>query len=275
MIKVTSLRKRFGKSIILNDVSFEIRDGNIIGVIGENGAGKTTLFRCLLNLCQIENGNIENSSKNRKIIFDLSPKLKGFSVRQYLKYFILLYGEKNEEQNGLDIDSILTKINLECSQHKKVSELSFGMKKLLYISTLLIGKTEFAVIDEPFNGLDEKSRNIVKNILTNLKKEYNATIIVSSHQHEQLDDICDCYLEIGNGNVNYIPFFKSNTSFEITINDNVDILEYYKNEFADEVGMNESDCIKKALGRYILENPEKFSLKRIAKNAKEYRNEFF
>ena len=171
MIKVTNLRKRFGKSIILNDVSFEINEGIIIGVIGENGAGKTTLFRCILNICQFENGKIVNSSKKRKVIFDVAPKLKKFTVLQYLKYFTLLYDEKTNNQDGTDIDAILTKTNLICFKNRKVSELSFGMKKLLYISTLLIGKTEFAVVDEPFNGLDEKSRDIVKNILVDLKKK--------------------------------------------------------------------------------------------------------
>lgn len=275
MIKVTNLKKKFGKSIILNDVSFKIDDGNIIGVIGENGAGKTTLFRCLLNICQTENGNVENSSKNRKVIFDVSPKLKGFTVRQYLKYFILLYDKKNDNQNGMDIETILTRINLACFKDKKVSELSFGMKKLLYISTLLIGKTEFAVIDEPFNGLDEKSRNIVKNILIDLKREYNATVIVSSHQHEQLEDICDCYLEVGNGNANYIPFYKNSTGLEILINDDVDILEYCKKEFAGEAVMKEPDCVKIALGKCLLKKPEKFTLKYVDKNAKETRYEIF
>lgn len=275
MIKVTRLKKNFGKSVILNDVSLEIEDASIIGVVGRNGSGKTTLFRCLLNICQIENGNIENRSKRRKVIFDLAPKLKGFTVRQYLKYFILLYDEKNDNQNRMDIDSILAIINLACFQHKKVSELSFGMKKLLYISTLLIGRTEFAVIDEPFNGLDEKSRNIVKNILLNLKEKYNATIMVSSHQHEQLSDICDCYLKIENGDVCYIPFSNNNVSFEISFNDNADILEYYKNEFVDEADMEELDYMKIVLGKCLLRNPEKFNLRCIEKNAKEPRNEFF
>lgn len=268
MIKVINLRKKFGKSIILNDVSFEIKEGIIIGVIGKNGAGKTTLFRCILNICQFENGKIVNSSKNRKVIFDVAPKLKKFTVLQYLKYFTLLYDEKTDNQDGMDIDAILTKINLIRFKNRKVSELSFGMKKLLYISTLLVGKTEFAVVDEPFNGLDEKSRDIVKNILVDLKRKYNATVVVSSHQHEQLDDICDCYLEVGKGNVNYIPFYKESTRIEMLFDDDEGILEFYKKKYADEAAMKDLDCMKMAIGKCLFEKPEKFTLKCIDKNVK-------
>lgn len=264
----------FGKSIILNDVSFEIEEGIIVGVIGKNGAGKTTLFRCLLNICQYENGKVENSSKCRKVIFDVPPKLRNFTVQQYLKYFILLYGDENDNQDRMNIDTILAKINLVHFKDKKVSKLSFGMKKLLYISTLLIGKTEFVVVDEPFNGLDEVSRNIVKNIFVNLKRECRATVIVSSHQHEQLEDICDCYLKVENGNVNYVPSYK-NRRLEILIADDVNILECCKKFCSDEVTVEELDGVKMALGKCLLEKPEKFTLKCIDKNAKETRNEIF
>ena len=181
-----------GKDILI-DVSIELNPASIIGLCGHNGSGKTTLLKSLLGLYKCK-GTIKNNCNSVKTIFDTPPEDKNLTVYDYLKFFFLLYSGRQAKKS--DVLTILDRINLSKCINKKMSTLSFGMKKMVYISTLLIGETSLAIVDEPFNGLDTQSITIVKNLLVELKNTQHATILISSHLLHELESICDGFIEI-------------------------------------------------------------------------------
>ena len=215
MVMVDGISKSFETQLVLKPTTFLLKPNSIVGLCGRNGVGKTTLLKLMLNINIPDTGVIVREYAHAKVIFDMPPQLDSFKIKHFLELFALIYrGEKLEKK---EVCLILERVNMRVSPEKKVGKLSFGMKKMLYISTLLLGQTDFAVIDEPFNGLDPISISIVKSIVLEIKEKYGATIIISSHLLNELSEMCEHFLVVKNCDVRYIDDISStNAVLKIT-----------------------------------------------------------
>jgi ABC-2 type transport system ATP-binding protein len=197
IVEVKNIIKTFGKTVAVDDVSFEVEKGEIFGLIGPDGAGKTTLFRMLTTLLKPEKGYakvlgldvIKDYKQIRKRVgympgrFSLYPDL---SVEENLKFFATIFGTTIKENYDL-IREIY--VLLEPFKKRKAGKLSGGMKQKLALSCALIHKPDVLFLDEPTTGVDPVSRNEFWEMLTRLK-EQDITILVSTPYMDEAS-LCD------------------------------------------------------------------------------------
>lgn len=186
--KTINLSKKYKDTYALSNVNFQIKRGEIYGLIGENGAGKTTLLKLLTGLSFSTSGEIElfgekeakHISKNRNkmgCIIENPALYPDMTAKQNL--------EINRIQLGIPgkgcIEDVLSLVNLEKTGKKKVKDFSLGMKQRLGLALALLGEPELLILDEPVNGLDPTGIIELRQLLLTLNKERGITIIISSH----------------------------------------------------------------------------------------------
>lgn len=206
ILRTEGLKKKYGEEYVLNDVSINIKKGEIYGLIGKNGAGKTTLMRVLAGLIQKNEGSIYINEKKDDRDIENERKRFGWLVEtpslymsktafQNMEIERILKGikDKNEIEQKLSIVGLLNTGN------KKVKNFSLGMKQRLAIAMALIGDPEIIVLDEPINGLDPIGIIEMRNLLKRLNKDLKITIVISSHILSELYLIADSYGIINNG----------------------------------------------------------------------------
>ena len=186
----------------LENISFDVKKGEIYGLLGPNGAGKSTLIKSICNLIIPDSGYIDICGvnildKNKKALEKVSAVLDGnrnlywrLTPVENLKYFAGIRGLGGKELTD-KIDFILDILNLTPKKNQPVNFLSTGMKQKLIIGVGLICDTDILLLDEPTLGLDVYSKNELSDILKLLKLKYNKTILVSSHDMEFVQSICD------------------------------------------------------------------------------------
>ena len=206
MIEIKNLSKKFGDLKALDDVTFDVKKGELFGVIGQNGAGKSTLFRSMMNFYDHFDGQIlyegEKMSKVplEKIGFlpeerSLSPKK---TIREEIKYFARLNQMKNLDDGMLQ--NYFDRFEIKGTLDDKIKSLSKGNQQKVQLLASLIYKPEFLILDEPFSGLDPYNANLLMGII----KEINAkgtTIIFSSHNMENVEYLCDRLIMLKNGKI--------------------------------------------------------------------------
>jgi ABC-2 type transport system ATP-binding protein len=208
--------KRYGQNLVLDHESFDIRKGEIIGLVGPNGAGKTTTIKALMGLISIDSGEIslfdekfkENKNSIKRRIGMVPQEVVIFNdltVIENLKFFGQLYGIKGEKLQE-SVTEVLDFIGLKEYENALPKKFSGGMKRRLNIGCSLVHKPELLIMDEPTVGIDPQSRN---HILEAVKKlgERGTTVIYTTHYMEEVQSICSRILImdaghiIANGNV--------------------------------------------------------------------------
>lgn len=204
MIKVTSLNKSYGSKQALNDLSLEIEQGSIFGLLGVNGAGKTTLLSILNGLISYDSGEIEiggldmkNELKQIKSISSIIPQNYAFyeklSVQENLDFFAKIQNATKEAyEKALEVN------NLQAILKQKADTLSGGQKRRLNIAIGLLNDPKIIYFDEPTVGIDPKSRN---EILDSIKayKDLGITVVYTSHYMTEIERICDAVAIINEG----------------------------------------------------------------------------
>ena len=184
IIEVKKINKSFGSKKILQNVSFSIDAGEILGFIGPNGAGKTTTIKLMLGLQSIDSGDVIINGCDIKNDFEGAIKRVGAIVespdlymyltgRQNLKLIANMYKGITKE----DIDKIIKLVGLQKRIDDKVSKYSLGMRQRLGIAAALIHKPNVLILDEPTNGLDPEGIKDVRDLLIKLAKEENMAIL--------------------------------------------------------------------------------------------------
>ncbi|MDE7264796.1 MAG: ATP-binding cassette domain-containing protein [Clostridia bacterium] len=202
VIKTENLTKKFGNKIAVNSVNLNILRGEIYGFIGKNGAGKTTTMKMLLGTSMPTSGKIElfgsgELNKQRAKIGSLieAPGLyKSCTAYENMKRFSILFGVKEEK-----IKELLEFVGLGNVGNKKVKAFSLGMKQRLGIAVALLGKPELLVLDEPINGLDPAGIKEIRDLILQLNKEKQITVLVSSHLLDELSKVVTKYGIINQG----------------------------------------------------------------------------
>jgi ABC-2 type transport system ATP-binding protein len=201
LIILRNLTKKFDKIVAVDNISLDIQDGEVFGLLGQNGAGKTTIIHMLATLLKPTSGTAEingydivkDSSKVRKnigIVFQApssDDKLTGF---ENLKIHSYLYGVPSKLRRDR-IEELLKLVGLYERKDDIVKKYSGGMRRRLEIARGLIHKPKVIFLDEPTLGLDPNSRKSMWSYIQNLVKEEKITIILTTHYMEEADKLCD------------------------------------------------------------------------------------
>lgn len=212
-VTIRNLTKSFGGFHALNDVTFDIKEGEIFGYIGPNGAGKTTTMKILVGLIidfqgEVSIGGYQVSRRKDEIhkILGYLPQSVAFqewrTVDQALTTFGKLSGLSNQKVEER-IPEILGLLGLAEAQYKKVSQLSGGMVQKVGLAQALLHEPKFLVLDEPLGGLDPLSRFQFKEIVLKLAKK-GTTILFSSHILSDVQDVADRIGIISHGKIKQV-----------------------------------------------------------------------
>ena len=197
ILSLKNIDKTYGKEQVLHNISFDIEQGAICGLIGENGAGKTTLMRILLGLIQSDKGEIKSVSQHKIGSIIESPALyPNLTGRQHLQYYKTRFGLKT------DIIKMLELVRLsKPSWDRKVKNYSLGMKQRLSIAIALLDNPELIILDEPVNGLDPQGISDLRKMILNLRDQLGGTFLISSHILSELEFITDKYIIMKKGKI--------------------------------------------------------------------------
>ncbi|MBT3356471.1 ATP-binding cassette domain-containing protein [bacterium] len=207
MIKVEKISKSFGFVKAVEDLSFEIKKGEIVGFLGPNGAGKTTTMRMLTGFTSADSGKItvdgkdieENTMEIQKKIGYLpesNPLYKDMLVMEFLRLTADLNGIKKEKRKEA-LDFVVNAVNIKDVFYRPIGELSKGFKQRVGIAAALIHNPEIIIMDEPTEGLDPNQRKEIRALIKKLAKDH--TIIISTHIMQEASAICDRMLIINKG----------------------------------------------------------------------------
>jgi ABC-2 type transport system ATP-binding protein len=204
-IEVHNVTKRYGQHVAVDDLSFEVRRGEIFSMLGPNGAGKTTTIRMILDIIKPDSGRIavlggpftEATKERLGYLPEERGLYKSVRVLELLTYLGTLKGMKAADATRR-ADRMLEDIGLGANKKSKVSELSRGMsQKVQFIATIL-HDPELIIIDEPFSGLDPVNTDMIKSMIFHLKDE-GRTIVMSIHEMYQVEEMADRLVMINQG----------------------------------------------------------------------------
>jgi len=189
--------KSFGDFRAVSDLSLEVRRGRIFGLIGPNGAGKTTTIRMIVNITVPDSGRVELFGQPMSTALQdrigYLPEERGLykrmKVGEQLRFFAELKDVKGKEADAR-IDKWLAKLQLTDWKQKKTKDLSKGMQQKVQFITSVIHEPDLLILDEPFSGLDPVNVDVMKDTILE-QKAANKTIILSTHQMEIAEKLCD------------------------------------------------------------------------------------
>ena len=205
MLEAKNLVKTFGTYTAVDGLSFTIKDGEIMGLIGQNGAGKTTTFRLILDFLRADrgevlwNGQLLDTKDYNTIGYlpeerGLYPKV---SIQDQLIYFARLRGKKKKEIVP-KIDEWMEKFQVKGKKTDKIKSLSKGNQQKVQLIATLIHEPKLVILDEPFSGLDPVNAELLKNGIIELKKK-GSCVIFSSHNMDNVAKICDHLIMLKDG----------------------------------------------------------------------------
>ena len=193
VLSLQNISKNYGSIRALNDISFDVPEGSVFGILGPNGSGKTTLLGIVMDILKASsgtflwNGQPGSSNEQRKKIGTLL---------ETPNFYHYLSGQKNleiaaaiKERGREDIPRVLEKVNLTQRKNSKFSTYSLGMKQRLAIASTLLGDPNILVFDEPTNGLDPAGIAEIRQLIRDLNKQ-GKTIIMASHILDEVEKVC-------------------------------------------------------------------------------------
>ena len=209
MIEVKNVTKKYGKLIAVDNISFKINDGEIIGLLGPNGAGKSTTMNMLTGFIEQTEGEIiidgydmlKKPKKAKKEIGYMPegvPLYTDLTVKEFVTYMaeIKKVDKKARKEN---VDKILERTGLKDVEKKIIKNLSRGYKQRVSMAGALVGEPKILILDEPTVGLDPKQITEIRNLIKELGKDH--TIILSSHILSEVSQICNKVIIINKGKI--------------------------------------------------------------------------
>ena len=204
MIRVEHATKRFGKTVVLDDVSLHLEKGGIHGLIGRNGSGKTVLFKCIAGLMPLTSGKIFVRNKQIGVDVEIPARmgaiietpgfLPGASGYGNLRLLADIRGKIGPDE----IRAAMELVGLDPDSRKHVSAYSLGMRQRLGIAQAIMEKPKLLLLDEPMNGLDNQGVLEMRDLFKSLRDQ-GATILLASHNPLDIQEMCDAVYELDNG----------------------------------------------------------------------------
>ena len=208
-IEVNNLAKQFKNALAVNNISFKINKGTIIGLLGPNGCGKSTTIGMMLGLIKPTSGTVvingQNIENNRTSLLEkmnfISPYIelpKKLTVEENLKVYGRLYGVKNLEGK---ISEIMEKLNLTEFKKRKTGELSSGQKNRVSLAKALINDPEILLLDEPTASLDPDVGDNIRTFIEDFASKKGATILLASHNMNEVERLCHEVMMMKDGKI--------------------------------------------------------------------------
>lgn len=197
MLKIHNLNKFYKDRKVIDNLSIEIRSGEIYGLLGANGAGKTTIINMICNLLQADSGQIQINQKlissDTKKIIGIAPQenllYKTLSCAENLNFFADIYS-LNKATRQKQVKEVLAAVNLLDRANSPVETLSGGMQRRLNIAVALVHQPQFVIFDEPTTGLDIEARYEIWSLIKNLKQQ-GITVLMTTHLLDEAEQLCD------------------------------------------------------------------------------------
>lgn len=204
-ISISNISKLYGKQKALDDISIEIKKGEIVGLLGPNGAGKSTLMKIICGYIPPSSGTVEvmgysifdeplKVKTNIGYLPENNPLYSEMYVKEYLEFVAGVFNIKNKKERIAEIIE-LTKLSDE--QHKKIGELSKGYKQRVGLAQAFIHNPDVLILDEPTSGLDPNQLIEIRNLIREIGAK--KTVLFSSHIMQEVEAICDRIIIINNG----------------------------------------------------------------------------
>jgi ABC-2 type transport system ATP-binding protein len=248
-ISVTNLSKHYGAQKAVNNISFKVNKGEIVGFLGPNGAGKSTTMKMITGYLAADAGEItvcditaseHNTETKKKIGYlpEANPLYMDMYVREYLAF---IAGVHKITEAKKRVEEVIITVGLAPEAHKKIGQLSKGYKQRVGLAAALVHNPEVLILDEPTSGLDPNQIVEIRNVIKSLAKE--KTILFSSHIMQEVEAICNRVIIINKGNIvaddQLSNLQKSNSSYQqvtVAFKGNVDLSWLQQLVGVEEVG---------------------------------------
>ena len=234
MIEVKNVTKKYGSFVAVNDISFTINDGEVVGFLGPNGAGKSTTMNMLTGYIEQTEGHIivngyDTIKKPNKAKGQMGympegvPLYNDLTVKEFVTYMAELH-KIEKKQKKARVQAVLKEVGLESMQNKLIKNLSRGQKQRVSLAGTIVFDPKIVILDEPTVGLDPKQITEIRSLIKNLGKKH--TVILSSHILSEVSQICDRVIIINKGKIvaidtpeNLESKVSTNNSIYVTVED--------------------------------------------------------
>ncbi len=207
MLQVSNLTRRYGSFVAVNNASFSINQGEIVGLLGHNGAGKTTIMKMLSGYLEPDSGEVSIDDKDIAFHLKFAQKDLGYlpenlpvypemMVADYLEYAAKLKGISDGDKYS-EIKRVVDATDISEKLLEPIHTLSRGFKQRVGVAQAILGKPKLLILDEPTNGLDPTQTEHMRTLIRDIAKE--ATVILSTHIMQEVDALCDRVLILNRG----------------------------------------------------------------------------
>lgn len=278
MIEVKNVTKKYGKAIAVDNISFTIKEGEIVGLLGPNGAGKSTTMNMITGFIEQTSGEIivdgydmlKKPKKAKKEIGYMPegvPLYTDLTVREFVTYMAEIK-QVNRENKKEEIEKIIEKTGLKEVEKKLVKNLSRGYKQRVSMAGALVGSPKILILDEPTVGLDPKQITEIRNLIKELGKTH--TVILSSHILSEVSQICNKVIIINKGKIvaidtpdNLENKVTNNNSVYVTIEDPENKIQATTEKIADIKSIELVEENEDGTKQYVIEAKEDIDLRKI------------
>lgn len=248
MIEVKNVTKKYGKFVAVDDISFEIKEGEIVGLLGPNGAGKSTTMNMLTGFIEQTEGEIiidgynmlKKPKKAKKEIGYMPegvPLYADLTVKEFVKYMAEIKGIDKKERKE-KVEKIIEQTGLKEVENKLTRNLSRGYKQRVSMAGALVGEPKILILDEPTVGLDPKQITEIRKLIKDLGKTH--TVILSSHILSEVSQICNKVIIINKGKIvaidtpeNLESKVSNDNSIYVTVEDPENKMEQVKDKISE------------------------------------------
>jgi ABC-2 type transport system ATP-binding protein len=267
-IDVKNLFKFYGEQAAVNDISFSIKKGEIVGFLGPNGAGKSTTMKILTGYMPATSGEVRicgeevdvDSKETKKKIGYLpenNPLYLDMYVREYLEFVGKIYKVPNLKQR---IDEMIQQVGLDVEQNKKIGMLSKGYRQRVGLAQAIIHDPEVLILDEPTTGLDPNQLVEIRELIKNIGK--SKTVMLSTHIMQEVEAICDRVIIIKSGKI-----VADNSASELQYEENKQVVyvefegDLNKNQLKKETGISNVENVGE--NAWLIESSANLDLRKV------------
>lgn len=204
-IIISGLTKKYGAQKALDNVSFSIQNGEVVGLLGPNGAGKSTLMKCVTGAILPDEGEIKvdefsvldqpvETKKRIGFLAENNPLYYEMYVREYLKFVSSIRNESKKR-----IEEVIEKVGLSPESHKKIGQLSKGYKQRVGLAQAILSNPDILILDEPTNGLDPNQILEIRDLIREIGK--SKTVILSTHIMQEVEALCSRVILLNKGKI--------------------------------------------------------------------------
>lgn len=218
LLNISHLKKSYGEKTVLRDINLTIEKGEVVGLLGVNGAGKTTLMSCIAGTVPFSEGNIQFCGSDLTKNFYELNKI-GFLIKaNFLEYLTAeenlrvlgAYAGISEKELDILVPKTLRIVQLYEKRKEYTTGFSFGQQQRLGVAQAILGKKKLLVLDEPFVGLDSEGKEMLENLILEKSKKDGTAVLLSSHDMEEIEKVCDRVVIMKDGTVVFNDAFEIN-----------------------------------------------------------------